>query len=81
MKNIVRKARSFFRGGIAFAFSHYADTVDLTFTEVNERDAADIVFGFKSGEHGDNFPFNNGSFAKSRNFIIKKYIRLIQNLC
>uniref|UniRef100_A0A914D844 Peptidase M10 metallopeptidase domain-containing protein n=1 Tax=Acrobeloides nanus TaxID=290746 RepID=A0A914D844_9BILA len=53
------------RRGIESAFSHWADTIDLTFTEVNDSDAADIVFGFKSGEHGDNFPFKNGYAAEN----------------
>uniref|UniRef100_A0A914EEQ7 Peptidase metallopeptidase domain-containing protein n=1 Tax=Acrobeloides nanus TaxID=290746 RepID=A0A914EEQ7_9BILA len=52
------------RKGIKSAFSHWADTVDLTFEEVYESDA-DIVFGFKSGEHDDNFTFNNGYFAEN----------------
>uniref|UniRef100_A0A914D6C9 Peptidase M10 metallopeptidase domain-containing protein n=1 Tax=Acrobeloides nanus TaxID=290746 RepID=A0A914D6C9_9BILA len=53
------------RNGIQSAFSHWAGMVDLTFTKVDERDAADIVLGFESGEHGDNFPFNNGYFAEN----------------
>uniref|UniRef100_A0A914CA21 C-type lectin domain-containing protein n=1 Tax=Acrobeloides nanus TaxID=290746 RepID=A0A914CA21_9BILA len=46
------------RKGIQNAFAHWADTVDLTFTEVNES-TADIVLGFKHREHGDNFPFES----------------------
>ena len=51
-----------FREAIRKAFDMWSEVVPLDFTEIPEASSdADIKIGFKTGEHGDYWPFDGKS--------------------